>query len=130
MLTSDYYCPSMIQAAFVLARRGKLDLARAWRLISRNPARATGLTDRWVIADGKRADLVIVVQATQRAAATIANGKLAFITAVGAPRLSSVGMAYVGTLYIWRCSAARYPRLCVGERWTSFITTCFGKPAT
>jgi len=89
VLTSDYYYPAMIRAAFVLAQRGKLDLAGAWGLISENPARAGGLMDRGVIADGKRADLVVVDPATLRAVATVANGKLAFVTAEGSARLSS-----------------------------------------
>ncbi len=60
VLTSDYYYPAMLRAAFVLAERGVLDLPRAWALISENPARAAGLTDRGVIEAGKRADIVVV----------------------------------------------------------------------
>ena len=60
VLTSDYYYPAMMRAAFVLAERGVLDLAQAWALISENPARAGGLADRGTIAAGKRADLVVV----------------------------------------------------------------------
>ena len=41
VLTSDYYYPAMMEAAFVLADRGVLDLPRAWALISANPARAS-----------------------------------------------------------------------------------------
>jgi alpha-D-ribose 1-methylphosphonate 5-triphosphate diphosphatase len=88
VLTSDYYYPAMMRAAFVLAERGVLDLAGAWRLISENPAQAGGLTDRGVIAAGKRADLVVVDPATHRAVATIAGGRLAFVTAEGSRRLS------------------------------------------
>ena len=88
ILTSDYYYPAMVPAAFEMVRRGKMDLPGAWRLISENPARAAGLTDRGAIADGKRADLAIVDPATHRCVATIANGKLAFATAAGAARLS------------------------------------------
>ncbi len=90
VLTSDYYYPAMVPAAFVMVQSGKLDLARAWCLISENPARAAGLTDRGVIADGKRADLAIVDPATRRCVATIANGKLAFATAQAAARLSGL----------------------------------------
>src|ERR1700710_2702348 len=53
VVTSDYYYPAMIRAAFILVERGVLDLARAWTLISANPARAGGLTDRGVIEAGK-----------------------------------------------------------------------------
>src|SRR3954452_2458162 len=43
VLTSDYYYPAMMRAAFILAERGKLTLAQAWALISENPAQAAGL---------------------------------------------------------------------------------------
>ena len=86
MLTSDYYYPAMMRAAFVLADRGVMDLARAWALISENPARAGRLADRGTIEAGKRADLVVVDPATCRAVATIVRGKLAFVTAPGSAR--------------------------------------------
>jgi alpha-D-ribose 1-methylphosphonate 5-triphosphate diphosphatase len=89
VLTSDYYYPAMMRAAFVLAERGVLDLARAWGLISENPARAGGLTDRGVIAAGKRADLVVVDPATSRAVATVAGGRVAYVTSAGSGRLSA-----------------------------------------
>jgi alpha-D-ribose 1-methylphosphonate 5-triphosphate diphosphatase len=88
VLTSDYYYPAMMRAAFVLAERGVLDLAGAWRLISENPAQAGGLTDRGIIAAGKRADLVVVDPATSRAVATVAGGRMAFATAEGSRRFS------------------------------------------
>jgi alpha-D-ribose 1-methylphosphonate 5-triphosphate diphosphatase len=87
VLTSDYYYPAMMRAAFILAERGKLDLARAWGLISENPARAGRLTDRGIIEAGKRADLVVVDTATSRAVATIVGGRVAFVTADGSERL-------------------------------------------
>jgi alpha-D-ribose 1-methylphosphonate 5-triphosphate diphosphatase len=87
VLTSDYYYPAMIRAAFILAERGVLDLPRAWSLISANPARAGGLADRGVIETGKRADLVIVDPVTSRAVATIVAGELAYLTAEGSERL-------------------------------------------
>lgn len=87
LLTSDYYYPAMMRAAFVLAERGVLDLPRAWALISENPARAGGLADRGMIAAGKRADLVMVDPANSRAVATIVAGHLAFVTAEGSERL-------------------------------------------
>jgi alpha-D-ribose 1-methylphosphonate 5-triphosphate diphosphatase len=91
VLTSDYYYPAMMRAAFVLADRGVLDLARAWALISENPARAGGLTDRGVIEAGKRADLVVVDPAASRAVATIVGGRVAHLTAEGSGRLSVLG---------------------------------------
>ena len=89
VLTSDYYYPAMLRAAFVLTERGVLDLPRAWALISENPARAGGLSDRGVIAPGKRADLVLVDPATSRVVATIVAGQVAYATAEGSGRLSA-----------------------------------------
>jgi alpha-D-ribose 1-methylphosphonate 5-triphosphate diphosphatase len=89
VLTSDYYYPAMMRAAFILAERGVLDLPQAWALIAENPARAGGLTDRGVIAAGKRADLVVVDPGACRAVATIAGGRLAHLTAEGSARLSA-----------------------------------------
>jgi alpha-D-ribose 1-methylphosphonate 5-triphosphate diphosphatase len=80
VLTSDYYYPAMMRAAFVLSERGILDLSQAWALISENPAKAGGLPDRGTIAAGKRADLVVIDPATRRAVATFVKGQLAFST--------------------------------------------------
>jgi alpha-D-ribose 1-methylphosphonate 5-triphosphate diphosphatase len=87
VLSSDYYYPAMMRAAFVMANRGVLDFSRAWALISSNPAAAAGLTDRGVIADGKRADIVLVDPAASRVVATIAGGKIAHLSSDGAARL-------------------------------------------
>jgi alpha-D-ribose 1-methylphosphonate 5-triphosphate diphosphatase len=78
----------MARAAFVLADRGVFDIARAWALISTNPASATGLIDRGTIEAGKRADLVLFEPAERRLVATIAGGRLAHLTAEGAARLT------------------------------------------
>jgi alpha-D-ribose 1-methylphosphonate 5-triphosphate diphosphatase len=87
VLSSDYYYPAMMRAAFILADRGVLDLPQAWSLISANPAAAAGLTDRGEIAAGKRADIVLVDQASPRVVATIVGGNLAYLTNEGALRL-------------------------------------------
>jgi len=87
VLTSDYYYPAMTRAAFILANRDSLTLPQAWALISENPARAGGLTDRGSIAPGKRADLVIIDPATSRPVATVVAGHIAFLTAAGSARL-------------------------------------------
>ncbi|MBP0618127.1 alpha-D-ribose 1-methylphosphonate 5-triphosphate diphosphatase [Jiella mangrovi] len=58
ILSSDYIPFSMLQAAFLLAGNSTLDLPAAIRLVSANPAKAAGLSDRGEIAVGKRADLV------------------------------------------------------------------------
>ena len=88
ILSSDYFYPAMLQAAFVMAGRGVLDFPRAWALISTNPAAAAGLDDRGTIAAGKRADLVLVDPDRRRVVATIANGRIAHLDAAGAARLN------------------------------------------
>ena len=60
VLASDYYYPAPLQAAFLLAADHGMDLARAWDLVSRNPAEVAGLDDRGRIAEGLRGDLVLV----------------------------------------------------------------------
>jgi alpha-D-ribose 1-methylphosphonate 5-triphosphate diphosphatase len=89
VLSSDYFYPAMLRAAMVLAKRGVLDLPRAWGLISANPAAATGLTDRGSIAEGLRADIVVVDPAISRVVATIVGGRIAHLTAEGAARLAA-----------------------------------------
>lgn len=61
ILSSDYYPASLLDAAFRLAQdeTNSLDLPRAVALVSANPAASLGLSDRGVIAEGKRADLVL-----------------------------------------------------------------------
>ena len=89
ILASDYYWPAMLEAAFVLAHRGVLDLAQAWALISSNPASALGLKDRGALSDGLRGD-VVVVDADRRAPmATFARGQLAWIAPDAAQRLGA-----------------------------------------
>ena len=86
VLTSDYYYPAMLRAAFVLAERGVLDLAAAWQLISANPARAGGLTDRGTISRGKRADLVLADPTSRQIVLTVVRGRAAFVAANGSSR--------------------------------------------
>jgi len=87
VLSSDYFYPAMLCAALILAGRGVLDLLRAWALISANPAAAAGLNDRGVLAEGMRADLVLVDPELGQVVATIAAGRIAHLTAACAPRL-------------------------------------------
>jgi alpha-D-ribose 1-methylphosphonate 5-triphosphate diphosphatase len=79
ILASDYFYPALLQAPFILARKHGVPLEKAWPLVSSNAAAAVGLTDRGIIADGKRADLILV-EAPQagpaRVVATIADGRL------------------------------------------------------
>ncbi len=87
VLSSDYFYPAMHRAALILAGRGVLDLPTAWALISANPAAAAGLTDRGRIAPGLRGDLVLVDPGAARIVATVAAGRVAWLSAGGAVRL-------------------------------------------
>jgi alpha-D-ribose 1-methylphosphonate 5-triphosphate diphosphatase len=83
VLASDYYYPAQLLAAFRLVADGILPLADAWALVSSAPAAAAGLHDRGVIAEGRRADLVLVddsLALRPRLVAVIANGKLVHLT--------------------------------------------------
>jgi alpha-D-ribose 1-methylphosphonate 5-triphosphate diphosphatase len=60
ILSSDYVPASPLQAIVQLDADGLYPLVDGAKLVSGNPARAVGLTDRGVIAVGKRADLVRV----------------------------------------------------------------------
>ncbi len=79
VLASDYYYPGPLLAAFRLAADGILPLTKAWDLISAAPARAAGLEDRGVIAEGRRADIILIddrVPLRPRVVAVIAAGRL------------------------------------------------------
>ena len=83
ILASDYYYPAPLLAAFRLAADGVLPLAAAWDLISAAPATAAGLTDRGVLAAGRRADIILVddeVPLRPRIVAVIAAGRLIHLT--------------------------------------------------
>lgn len=96
VLASDYYYPAQLLAAFRLATDGVVPLAQAWDLVSAGPARATGLTDRGILAERRRADILLVddsVKLRPRLIAVISGGKLVhltdatrLLTAVSAPR--------------------------------------------
>jgi alpha-D-ribose 1-methylphosphonate 5-triphosphate diphosphatase len=86
ILTSDYFYPALLRAAFILAERG--GLAERWDLISANPAAAAGLGDRGRIAPGRRADLVVVAETpAPHVVATIAGGRIAYLSAEGVSRI-------------------------------------------
>ena len=83
ILASDYYYPAQLLAAFRLADDGVLPLAEAWNLISTAPARAAGLADRGVLAEGRRADIILVddeLPLRPRIVAVIAAGRLVHLT--------------------------------------------------
>ncbi len=83
VLASDYYYPSQLLAAYRLAADGVLPLPRAWDLISAAPARAAGLSDRGILAEGYRADIILVddeLPLRPRIVAVIAAGRLVHLT--------------------------------------------------
>ncbi len=67
ILASDYYYPALLLAPFRLVADEVTTLPEAWHLVSRNPARAVGLTDRGEIAAGRRADFIVVNAADRTA---------------------------------------------------------------
>ncbi|MBC7580440.1 MAG: alpha-D-ribose 1-methylphosphonate 5-triphosphate diphosphatase [Tardiphaga sp.] len=83
VLASDYYYPAQLLAAFRLVADGVLTLPAAWALISSAPASAAGLTDRGVLAAGRRADILLIddsIAMRPRIVAVIANGRLVHLT--------------------------------------------------
>ena len=83
VLASDYYYPAQLLAAFRLAADDVLPLARGWDLISAAPAKAAGLSDRGVLAQDHRADIILVddeLPLRPRIVAVIAAGRLVHLT--------------------------------------------------
>ena len=79
-LVSDYYYPALQAAAWALADKGVLPFGKAWALISSNPAAILGLSDRGTLAEGMRADLLVINEQTKRIEATISNGRIAALS--------------------------------------------------
>ncbi|UFZ04239.1 alpha-D-ribose 1-methylphosphonate 5-triphosphate diphosphatase [Bradyrhizobium ontarionense] len=83
VLASDYYYPAPLLAAYRLVADGILPLSRAWALVSDGPARAAGLSDRGSLAEGRRADIILVDDSAPlrpRVVAVIASGRLVHLT--------------------------------------------------
>ncbi|MEO4041332.1 alpha-D-ribose 1-methylphosphonate 5-triphosphate diphosphatase [Hoeflea sp. CAU 1731] len=83
VLSSDYYYPAPLHAAFLLAADGILPLEQAWDLVSANPADALGMKDRGQIEIGRRADLLLVDPGSDGApfpdvVATLVEGRQVF----------------------------------------------------
>lgn len=85
-LVSDYHIPALPLAVWKLVDDGLLPLERAWSLISTGPARVKGMADRGAIANGMRADLVVIDQETREIAATIAGGRMSHLSGRAAAR--------------------------------------------
>lgn len=83
ILASDYYYPAPLLAAFLLATDNVVSLPRAWELVSGAPAMAAGLHDRGRIAEGKRADIILVDASEPlrpSVVAAVAGGRLVHLT--------------------------------------------------
>jgi alpha-D-ribose 1-methylphosphonate 5-triphosphate diphosphatase len=81
VLTSDYYYPAMLPAAFRLANEGLCSFAQAWAMISCNPADAAKLKDRGRLQTGLRADITLVKAPAGRAAHAVTSligGRVAY----------------------------------------------------
>ncbi|WP_299293627.1 alpha-D-ribose 1-methylphosphonate 5-triphosphate diphosphatase [uncultured Tateyamaria sp.] len=74
-LVSDYYYPALAQAAFALSDSGLRSLPDAWAMISSEPARVAGLSDRGSLTPGQRADLTVIHADTRQIEATMAGGR-------------------------------------------------------
>jgi alpha-D-ribose 1-methylphosphonate 5-triphosphate diphosphatase len=80
VLASDYYYPAPLAAVLALDGRGSLAIERGWTMISSAAAEACGLADRGVIAEGQRADLVILPERGARPVATLVAGRIVYRT--------------------------------------------------
>ena len=78
ILASDYYPATLLQAAWQIGHQ-ELPLHQAINLVTRNPARAVGLTEYGRIAVGARADLVVVSKAEHlKTCATLKSGRVIY----------------------------------------------------
>ncbi len=82
-LVSDYHYPSLARAALRLSER--CGWPKAWDLVSGGPARVIGWTDRGRIAEGLRADLVILDEGG-RVSGTIVAGRVSWLSGALAVR--------------------------------------------
>ncbi|RVT95447.1 alpha-D-ribose 1-methylphosphonate 5-triphosphate diphosphatase [Rhodovarius crocodyli] len=89
ILASDYHWPALFMAPFAMMRRGVLDVAQSWELVSANPADALGLTDRGRLAPGMRGDVVIVEGGKEapKPVAVFTQGRLSWVAPGAAARM-------------------------------------------
>ena len=85
-LVSDYHMPALPMAVWALVDGGVLPLEQAWGLVSSGPARVLRMADRGRIAQGLRADLVVVDRDTREIAETIAGGRRSHLSGRAAAR--------------------------------------------
>jgi alpha-D-ribose 1-methylphosphonate 5-triphosphate diphosphatase len=79
-LVSDYHIPALPLAVWALVDGGVLPVERAWALISSGPARVLRMADRGRVAEGLRADLVVMDPETREVSATLAGGRLSHLS--------------------------------------------------
>ena len=79
-LASRDHPAALVAAAFALADGGTRTLPEAWAMLSEHPARIMGLDDRGRIATGLRADLTILNAETRTVEATLAGGRIAYLS--------------------------------------------------
>ena len=87
-LVSDYHYPAMIAAVWAMVDKGLCALPKAWAMVSANPAQIMRLSDRGTLERGKRADFVVINQATREIEATVAGGRIAYMSGQAGQRLA------------------------------------------
>lgn len=60
ILIADYHAPSLLYAAWMIARAGDATLPEAVAMLGANPAKAANLHDRGALMPGLRADVIVV----------------------------------------------------------------------
>lgn len=90
-LMSDHHYGDLARAVFKIVDDGRMSLPRAWALISQTPAEILRLPDRGHIDYGRRADLVVVHATTKMVEATIADGRIAYLSGGAAQRFLAAG---------------------------------------
>ena len=81
VLSSDYYPSALLQAAVKLTEPEiGVPLEQALAMVTSGPAQAAGLSDRGVLAEGKRADFVVFADDHQavRVLQTFVSGRRVF----------------------------------------------------
>ena len=90
VLVSDYHYPALPAAVWTLSDSGLKPFAKAWEMVSTNPARVMNLSDRGTLSVGKRADFVVMNEATRSIEATISKGRVSYLAGAAAARLLSI----------------------------------------
>lgn len=93
VLVSDYYYPSLAQAAWRLVDEGVMSLPKAWAMISTTPAEVLRLPDRGKLDFGKRADLTVINAATRAVEMTISGGRLSYLSGRAAHRFAAQSLS-------------------------------------